>query len=233
MDRVDTMFLEPARAFLVQIAAFLPRLAIALLVLVAGVLLAKAARFAVVKALRAINIHILTQRAGLDGALQRGGAEVDTVDLLGMLTGWVVVLIAAIVASNGLGLAQVSDLLGKLLLFVPKLVIALAIVALGAYFARFLGMLVQTYAQGLKLGEAEMLGRLARYGVLVVVLVLAVDQLDIGGALLRQSFLIVLGGLVFAVALAFGLGGREWAAARLESWWPSDAAKREPRDGAP
>lgn len=233
MDRVDTMFLDPARAFFVQIAAFLPRLAVALLVLVVGVLLAKAARFAVVKALRAINIHILTQRAGLDGALQRGGAELDTVDLLGHLSYWVVVLIAAIIASNGLGLAQVSDLLSRLLLFAPKLVLALVIVAFGAYFARFLGQLVQTYAQGLRFGEAELLGRLTRYAVLVVVLVLAVDQLEVGGALLRQSFLIVLGGLVFAVALAFGLGGREWAAARLESWWPSDAEAKREKDRLP
>ena len=55
MERIDVL-LEPLRAFLVQIGAFLPRLAVALVVLVIGLLIAKAARFAVQKALRAINL---------------------------------------------------------------------------------------------------------------------------------------------------------------------------------
>ena len=62
MDRVDVM-LEPVRALLFQIGAFLPRLALALAILVAGYLLAKAARFTVQKTLAAINFHIVTERA--------------------------------------------------------------------------------------------------------------------------------------------------------------------------
>ena len=72
MESVD-MLLEPVRAFLAQIGAFLPALALALLVLVGGWLVAKLARFAVVKALRAINFHVLTERAGIDGFLRQGG----------------------------------------------------------------------------------------------------------------------------------------------------------------
>ena len=59
MEKVDIM-LEPVREFLIQIAAFLPKLALALAVLIAGWLLAKFARFAITKALRAINFNVLT-----------------------------------------------------------------------------------------------------------------------------------------------------------------------------
>jgi len=45
--------------------------------------------------------------------------------------------------------------------------------------------------------------------------------MEVGGTIIRDAFLILLGGVVLAFALAFGLGGREWAAARLEEWWPS------------
>jgi hypothetical protein len=58
--------------------------------------------------------------------------------------------------------------------------------------------------------------------ILVFVIMLSLDELQIGGAILANAFLIVLGGFVLALALAFGLGGRDWAAQRLESWWPSD-----------
>ena len=60
-----SILLEPARAILYQIGAFLPRLLIALVVIIGGWLVAKVARFAVTRGLRAINFHVLTERAGL------------------------------------------------------------------------------------------------------------------------------------------------------------------------
>jgi hypothetical protein len=42
----------------------------------------------------------------------------------------------------------------------------------------------------------------------------------VGGAIVRHSFLIVLAGIVLALALAFGIGGQHWAAELLERWWP-------------
>ena len=68
--------------------------------------------------------------------------------------------------------------------------------------------------------DAELLGNLARYAILTFVVLIALDQVNVGGDIVRQTFLIVLAGLVFALALAFGLGGREWAAELLERWWP-------------
>lgn len=227
MDRID-MFLEPARAFLLEVGAFVPRLVIALLVLLAGFLLAKAARFAIEKGLRAINFHIVTKRSGMDSFLQRGGTALDTTGLFGLLVYWVVILAALIVAFNGLGLTYATELLSRVLLFVPKLVVALLILAFGTYFARFVGNAVLTYCHGAGVQDADLLGRIARYAVMAFVVLIALDQLDIGGAIVRQAFLIVLAGLVLALALAFGLGGKDWAAARLESWWPTGKREREP-----
>ena len=229
MEQVDVL-LEPVRAFMVQLGVFLPRLGLALLVLIVGFLLAKAARFAVVKALRAINFHIVTRRSGMDGFLQKGGTDTDTTELFGLLVYWVVILAALIVAFNGLGLTAVTELLGRAMLFVPKIIVALLILAFGTYFARFVGNAVITYCRGAGLQDGDLLGRLAQYAILAFVLMIALDQMDIGGAIVRHSFLIILGGLVFAVALAFGLGGREWAAARLERWWPT--IKRRSDDDA-
>ena len=61
---------------------------------------------------------------------------------------------------------------------------------------------------------------MARYAILIFVVLIALDQVGIGGDIVRQTFLIVLAGIIFALALAFGLGGREWAAELLERWWP-------------
>ena len=220
MDQVS-MLLEPVRVFLEQIGAFLPRLALALAVLIAGWLLAKVARFAIGRALRAVNFHVLTERAGMDAFLAQGGIESDTTDIFGLLIYWLVILAALIIAFNGLGLTYITELLREVVLFVPKVIAALLILAFGGYFARFIGNTVIAYCRNVGIQDAALLGKLAQYAIVTFVVLIALDQVQIGGAIVRESFLIILAGVVFALALAFGLGGQKWAAGRIERWWPA------------
>jgi len=219
MDTIN-IAVEPLRAFLVQIGAYLPRLGVALAIALAGWLVAKALRFATVKALHALNFHVLTERAGVDEFLQQGGSRRDTADLIGLIVFWLVMLGALIVAFNGLGLSQVTDVLSKVLLFLPKLLIGLLVVVFGLYFARFVGQSVQAWCRGAGIGDAELLGRIVQYAIVTFAVLIAIDHVDIGSGLVQQTFLILLGGIVLALALAFGLGGKERAAALLERWFP-------------
>lgn len=220
MEQVNIM-LEPVRVFMIQLGEFLPKLIIAIAILVAGWLFAKAIKFAVVKALRAINFQVLTERAGVDGFLQQGGAKVDTVDILGLLIYWLVILATLVVAFSGLGLTHVTDLLGTVTLFIPNVIVAVLVLAFGAYFARFIDATVTTFGKNVELQDAELLGRLARFATLVFVVLIALDQISIGVDIVRQSFLILLAGVALALAIAFGIGGQKWAAGLLERWWPN------------
>jgi hypothetical protein len=219
MEQVN-MLLEPLRVFLHQLGEFVPKFLLAIIIAVAGWLIAKAVRLAVVKGLRAINFHVLTERAGMDTFLQQGGTKADTSNILGGLIYWLVILAALILAFNSLGMAHVTSLLERIALFIPRVIVGVVILAFGSYFARFVEHAVITYSKNVDLPDAELLGRLARYAVLMFVALIALDQLDIGGNIIRQSFLIILAGVVLALALAFGLGGQRWAAALLERWWP-------------
>ena len=212
--------LEPVRVFLAEVGAALPRLLIALVVLLAGWLVAKLVRFAVERALRAMSFPVLTERSGMDDFLRNGGIRSDTTALIGLLAYWLVILAALVIGFNSLGLATITDLIGRVFLFVPKVMVAILILAFGSYFARFVENAVAAYGRNIGLQDAELLGRIARYAILVFVILIALDQVGIGGDIVRQSFLIVLAGAVFAVALAFGLGGKDWAAELLERWWP-------------
>ena len=216
------MLLEPVRVLLQEIGAFLPRLLVALGVLLAGWLMAKAIRFATVKALRAFNFHVLTERAGIDNFLQQGGTRRDTTDLFGAIVYWLVILAALIVASNGLGLSQVTELLTRVVLFLPKLLVALILLIFGSYFGRFIGQAITTYLRNAEIADAALLGHAVQYATVAFVILLAFDHLDIGGGLIQNTFLILLAGLVFALALSFGLGGRELAAQLLARWFPRD-----------
>ena len=219
MEKIDVM-LEPLRVFLGELGQLLPRILLAVVVLIAGWLVAKLVRFAVDKALRAINFQVLTERAGMDGFLRNGGIQSDTTELFALLCYWLVILAALIVGFNSLGLAYVTDLLARVVLFVPKVMVALVILAFGAYFARVVGEVVSAYFRNVHMQDADILGRIARYALLTFVVLIALDQVNVGGDIVRQTFLIILAGVVFALALSFGLAGKDWAADLLERWWP-------------
>jgi hypothetical protein len=219
MQSID-MFVDATREFLHQIAAFLPRLLLALFVVAVGWLFAKAARFAIERTLRAINFNVLTERAGTDNFLRQAGMRGDTTTLFGLVAFWLVILATLIIAFNGLGLTNITDLLGRAVLFTPKLLVAMLLVIFGSYCARFVGNAVQNYCVDAQIPDADMLGRLVRYVIMTLVVMIALSQVEIGGDIVQRTFLIIVAGLMLAVALAFGLGGKDWAAALLQRWWP-------------
>ena len=231
MERME-MFLEPARAFLVQIGAFLPKVLIAVVILFVGWILAKAAKFAVEKGLRAINFHVVTEKAGVDGFLERGGVQTDTTGLLGLLFYWLAILAALTMALNSLGLTSITDLVQKVVEFIPNVIVAVLILAFGAYFSRFVGTALTAYCRSIEVADAELLGQLAGYATMVFVVLIALDQVQVGGDIVRQSFLIILTAVAFALALAFGLAGRKRAANFLERHWPSAESAKKPGGSA-
>ena len=227
MQSID-MVVDATREFLHQIAAFLPRLLLALFVVVVGWLLAKAVRFAVQRALKAANFTVLTERAGTDNFLRQAGMRSDTTALFGIVAFWLVILATLIIAFNELGLTYITDLLGRVVMYTPKLLIAMLIVVFGSYCARFAGTAVNSYCLDAKIPDADLLGRIVRYVIMTFVVMIAVSQVEIGGDMVQRTFLIILGGLMLALALAFGLGGQDWAAALLQRWWP-----QRKKDGDP
>lgn len=121
------------------------------------------------------------------------------------------------VAFNSMGLTYVTDLVGRIVLFVPKVMVGVLIIAFGTYFAGFIGVAIATYCKNVGIGEGDLLGRFARYAIMVFVILIALDQLGLGD-IIRQTFLIVIAAVALGLALAFGLGGQKRAAAFLDRW---------------
>jgi hypothetical protein len=226
MQSID-MLVDATREFLHQTATFLPKLLLALLVVAVGWLLAKVVRFAVERALRAINFNVLTERAGTDNFLKQAGMQGDTTTLFGLVAFWLVILATLVIAFNGMGLTYLPDLLGRAVLFAPKLLIAMLIMVFGSYCASVVGNAVQNYCLDARIADADVLGRLVRYAIMLFVVMIALSQVEVGGDIVQRTFLIILAGIMLAIALAFGLGGKEWAAALLQRWWPQHRKDRD------
>lgn len=226
MQNMD-ITIASVREIMLQIAAFLPKFALAIGVLLVGWLLAKLVKLAIIKGLRAINFNVLSERAGLEDFMKQGGIETDTTGVLGMLAYWLVILAALVIGFNSMGLTYITGLLGEVVRFVPKVIVAILVLAFGGYFARFVGNAVVAYCKNIALQDGELLGKLAKYAIMTFVVLIALEQVNVGGYIVQQSFLIILGGVVFALALAFGLGGRKVAAELIDQWWPRNRRSKD------
>jgi hypothetical protein len=224
MDQVDVV-LEPLKYFTSQLAYFLPRLLIAVVVLVLGWLLAKLLCATVIRSLKAMHFGNLAQKAGIDNFLERGGFKRTTGEIIGLMIYWIVILATLLVASNIAGLTVVSDLFGETLQFIPKVIVAVLILTIGLYFAIFISDIVLAYAMNVGFVDAELVGRIIRYAIVAFVVIIALGQMDIGTNILVPAFLIMFGGVTFALALAFGLGGQKWAESQFDKLMKRESAE--------
>lgn len=226
MDQVSVV-LDTFQLFWIQLGEFLPKFTAALIILVAGWMLAKAMHFAVVRGLKLVNFDVLTDKAGIDKFLKQGGIRKTTTDILGILVYWLIILFTLLGAFNILGLTVVSDLVSRITQFIPNVIVAILILTIGLYFARFISESVIAYGRNVGLEDADLMGHLARYAIVGFVIIVALGQMNIGEAILYPAFLILFGGIVLASSLAFGLGGQKWAATQLEKFFRKNSGRRK------
>ncbi len=203
-------------AFWAGLAEFLPRLVIALGILILVWILAKLLRTAVGRGLRLVKFPVLAEKAGIDGFLKKGGVKQTSTDLLALLVYWLVMLVALLVAVQYLELDAASQLLNDVLLFIPNIIVAVIVIVVGLYAANFVAAMVRTAAANAGIEEAGFVAALSRYALIIFTFAIALNQLRIGQEIVANGFLILFGAACLAGALAVGLGGREVVGRYLE-----------------
>ena len=210
MEQLDIM-LESLRQFWNQVAAVLPRVIASLVILTLGWMLAKLVRRATKRILNLLKVDVIAERSGIEDFLLRGDVKLTMVGLLANLSYWIVMLTVVLAVMNSLGLDAAADLFNKVILYLPNVVVAVLVLIFGAQFARLIQGLSFTYLTNIGIGGARLMSLITQYALLFFVVSVALEQLEIGGQVLVSAFQIAFGALCLALALAFGLGGRDWA----------------------
>jgi len=125
---------------------------------------------------------------------------------------WLVVVCAVMAATETLGLPVVTAWLSSVATFLPRVAVAILIVALGTVAARVGRHIVSSAAGSANVVSAERLGRVTEMALLLGTALVAIEQLGIDISFLKATLLILLGGLLAGAALAFGIGGRDLVA---------------------
>ncbi|MCQ2029956.1 mechanosensitive ion channel family protein [Stutzerimonas zhaodongensis] len=208
-DPWSQSFLGAMSALWAPIAAFIPRLFGALLVVAIGFVVAKLLDALLSKVLAKLGLDRLVAGTGVTKMLARAGIRTQVSALLGKIVYWFVLLIFLVSAAESLGLARVSATLDMLALYVPKVFGAGLILLVGILLAQLVNGLVRGAAESVGLEYSSGLGRIAQGLVIIIIISVAIGQLEVKTELLNYVIAIALISVGLAVALALGLGSRE------------------------
>ncbi|MFA5052746.1 MAG: hypothetical protein WC565_01705 [Parcubacteria group bacterium] len=199
-----------------KIIGFIPDLIGAIVLLVIGLLVARALEFAIEKLITLVKLDSLLRKIGLDRYLQRAGIGLNSGRFLGKLAYWIILIVFAVGIADVLGLTTLSLFITSALGWVfTNLVAAILILLVAAFIAQFLKKLVNASVTGAKLHSIKFLGSVVWWIVMIFGGVAALKQLGVDTGLVESTLMsfIVAAPLAvgLAVGLAFGLGGKKQA----------------------
>jgi hypothetical protein len=212
----NELIVEPIRQMLTKIMAYLPILLGALIILIVGWIVAKVIRRLVDWLLKTIRFDTMADKAGVSEILSKGDLKTTAGEVVSGLVYWLVIIMVLVMTVNALGLPNTSDVLASLFAYIPNVIAALLVLVVAMFLAGFVSGIVRIAAGNAKLPKPELLAGISRWAIIIFALTIALAQLGIATLLVTTTFNIILGGIVLALALAFGLGGKDAAARYLD-----------------
>ena len=185
-----------------QFFSYLPQLLGAIVILIVGYIVAKILQAVVGRILQGIGFDGWMERAGIKRFFDRADTRQTPASILGKLIFWFVFIIAIVMATDALGIRQVSAVFSQLIAYIPNIIAAILILILASLLANFVAGLVRG-ATGM-----DVLGTVAQVAIIVYAVFAALTQLGIAVQLTAPTFLIVLGAIALAAAIAFGFGAQ-------------------------
>ncbi len=199
---------EPVKSTLEQVLAAIPLMVVAFLVMGVGFLVARTVRGLVEGFLKGVGFDALPQRIGL-GFLAPKEGTAGLSSIAGSVVMVVILLLTAQQALASLRLDQLSELLGGLLAYLPKLfvgvVILVAAMSLGNYVSKLIAQLMSASP------HAKLASTVAQYAIYFLGFSMGLNQLGVAADIIQIAVAAVLGGTALALGIAFGLGGRDRA----------------------
>lgn len=208
-----------------QFAEVVPALIGALVILLAGYLLARLVEKGVERLLRRMRLNQALERSGMMQAVERSGSHLNLTRVIANLVFWLVMFAVLLLAANALGLQSLADVFQELVSYIPSVIAAVVIITVGIVLGGFVGGLIMASAGGVPGGPT--LARVGKGGVIVLAIFMALQELGIATDIVTTAFAILFGAVALAMALSFGLGTRELAGEITRDWYERWKAERE------
>ncbi|MDF2460000.1 MAG: conserved rane protein of unknown function, partial [Nitrospira sp.] len=147
--------------------------------------------------------------------------------LVGRLAFWIVFLFFAFMGVDALDLPATANLMSAVLGFLPNVIAAILVALVGVLLANFTGEAVLIAAVNAQIHGARFIANMVRWGVVIFTVAMVLTQLGIAKEIVVAAFSIIFGGIVLAMAIALGLGGRSIAKEVLERRFSREKSRDE------
>jgi hypothetical protein len=204
----NELIADPIRQMLTKIMAYLPILLGALIILIVGWIVAKAIRRIIDWLLKTARFDAMADKTGISEVLRKGDLNITAREVVSGLVYWLIMIMVLVMTVDALGLPKASDILASLFAYIPNVIAALLVLVVAMFLAGFVSGIVRIAAGNAKLPKPELLAGISRWAIIIFALTIVLAQLGIAPLLVTATFNIILGGIVLALALAFGLGGK-------------------------
>ncbi|CAN5144635.1 hypothetical protein BH20ACI1_BH20ACI1_09110 [soil metagenome] len=199
--------------------SFLPALIGALLIVVIGWFISGFIANLIERGLKAVGLASAVEKSGIGEFVRRSGTTMTTSGIIAILIKYSIFLIFVQAAANVLGIPQITAITNSIILYIPSVIVAIAIIVIGTFIAQVLAGLVRSSVSELGVGSPNLLAKLTQYAVIGFTIIAAFNQLGIAETVVNTLFFGLVGAIALAVGLAFGLGGREVAAEITQKWY--------------
>lgn len=195
-----------------SLSTWLPSVLGAILLLLVGWLVARIIQVVIARLLLRLGLDRLADRTGIARGLTTIGVQRTLSYLLARITYWLILIFFILLALGALGLTDVvTSALNSFFAFLPRLVAATVIFLVGAFIARIVGDAVTAMTLQSDIPSGRVLGQAVRYSLLLVVVILALDELGVQTTILTTIIIVTVAAIALGLALAFGLGNRQLA----------------------
>ncbi len=212
----DNLIAEPLSQMLTKILAYLPILLGTLVILIVGWIVARVIRRMIDWLLKVVRFDTLADKAGISQVLKKGDLKFSAREVVSGIVYWLIIIMVLVMAVDALGLPKASDVLTSLFAYVPNVIAALLVLVVAMFLASFVSGIVRTAAGNANLPKPEIFASISQWAIIIFAVTVSLEQLGIASLLVTTTFNIILGGISLALALAFGLGGKDIAAKYLE-----------------
>jgi hypothetical protein len=206
IDQVNLSFLQVMWQALLD---FLPKIFAAIAVLFIGWILMKLITFLVKKALKFTKIDSWTDKLNEIEIFENSDFQFKPANFIVKAVKWILVFVLIIIVSDILGLQMISQEIGNLIRYLPKLFSAIAILMIGIYIANIIRNAIKLLFKSFDLGGSTIIGNIVFYAILLIITITALNQAGINTDIITNNLTIILGSLLFAFTIAFGLGSKE------------------------
>ncbi|HVX89229.1 MAG TPA: hypothetical protein VG940_09900 [Gemmatimonadales bacterium] len=218
--------LERLRQGLASIGGIVPAAIVAVIILLAGYLLARQIERFLDGVLDRLDFNRAARKTGLSEPLGRAaGRGLDPVHAVGRLVFWLVMLMVIFLSSAAFGLDRLSEMFVVMLNFIPTLVAGIVIIILGIILGEFIRGLILASAGAVE--GVTTLAKLAKAAVVMIAVFMAIQQVGVAEEIVTTAFTLILGSVALAAGLAFGLGNRELAGEITRRWYESGRKKEQ------